>query len=503
MKVRKLCLMLLLTIIVFSIGIHAYQAEIPHIGEDDTYEKEAEIDSQVSFRWTISRYGHKNHSVRVEVCEDLEEWLEYISPSHFVLHEDNKYESVQVIFEIPRFPDKEISEGSVRFTFRELDKDEHIVEEREISIKVVGVTPTPERNTILGGYPNPLPEPLDHPYGAFVLNIGIWLAIAFVASQTLNFIIHFLSRKTKGDMDEIIIRMLSKPLFILIFLYGIIDSLIRLQIDHELRTGIYQIYMLIVAIVGLLVAYKIIMGILEHIGRQRTDEEDSFRSVLMPVLKKMMALIIIVSGLIIIFRILNIEVTAILAGAGVAGLVIAFAAQDTLSNFFSGMHLLLDQPFKVGDIILLESGEYCVVEEIGMRSTKLYALREHEGIILPNNNLANQKIINIAKPDSTIRSRIEVGVAYGSDIDKVKNILFKVAEEHPNVVEHEERQTAIRFSNFGDSSLDFALIVWIDDVTQQWKVMSEIRQKIDKRFREEGITIPFPQRTVWFHDMKE
>jgi small-conductance mechanosensitive channel len=201
--------------------------------------------------------------------------------------------------------------------------------------------------------------------------------------------------------------------------------------------------------------------------------------------------------------VIGVEITALLAGAGVFGLVIAFAAQDTLSNFFSGLHLLLDRPFHIGDVILLESGEYCRVEGVGMRSTKLYSLFDHELIVLPNNMIANQRIINIVRPDMKIKNRVEVGVAYGSDVEKVKRILYDAAANHPHVVMDDGFEPLVRFTGFGDSSLDFLLIFSVDDVMNQWKTRSDIVSEIDRRFRAEGVTIPFPQRTVWFTDVTQ
>ncbi|MFO8077221.1 MAG: mechanosensitive ion channel, partial [Thermoplasmatota archaeon] len=170
---------------------------------------------------------------------------------------------------------------------------------------------------------------------------------------------------------------------------------------------------------------------------------------------------------------------------------------------FSGIHLLLDRPFKIGDLIFLEGGEYCRVENVGMRSTKLYSIFDHELIILPNNTVANQKIINIVKPDNRIRKKIEVGVAYGSDLEKVKYIMYQSAKEHEHVVDEPGYDPQVRFVGFGESSLDFLMYVWIDEVLNQWKVLSDIRLQIDARFRKEQVTIPFPQRTVWLNHVKK
>ncbi len=145
----------------------------------------------------------------------------------------------------------------------------------------------------------------------------------------------------------------------------------------------------------------------------------------------------------------------------------------------------------------LESGEYCRVENVGMRSTKLYNIRDHEMIILPNNSIANQKIKNLAEPDEKKRVAVNVGVAYGSDIERVKDILHEVLNEQDNVIDEEGFKPVVRFSDFADSSLEFNLWFWIDDYLEQWTVTSEIRNRIDQEFREAEVTIPFPQRTVW------
>jgi small-conductance mechanosensitive channel len=275
----------------------------------------------------------------------------------------------------------------------------------------------------------------------------------------------------------------------------------KLDINIGLLASLNSFYTIILVFTIVYVSYRIFDEILEELTLRKGGRFSTFGTVLKPMFRKIGLSIIIIGGVIFGLSSIGIDVTALLAGAGVAGLVIAFAAQDTLSNFFSGIHLLLDRPFRIGDIILLESGEYCRVENVGMRSTKLYSLFDHELIILPNNSVANQKIINIVKPDTRIRKTIEVGVAYGSDLEKVKKILMEVAQDHEKVVNETGFEPVVRFTNFGESSLNFILLVWIDDVMQQWGVLSDLHSEIDHRFRENHITIPFPQRTLWFNDM--
>ncbi len=504
MKNKKILALALTMLFLLSLtSLSTVEAEEPLIGEDDNYSKESRIETEVTFRWTVYRNSTRDYVFTVEVEGDIQGWVKEVSPDYFVLDENKPYEIVTVTIEVPKHPGLDVTSGSVVFTYREIDGTVRESISKDISVKVVGMAPVPESNTIVGGFPNPLPPPLDNPYGAFGLNLLIWFAISWVFYFMISPIIHGFTKKTKTDVDEMIILLLRRPVLLLILIYGFIDSIMKLNLGLGIRATVYQIYMILVVIIGIVITYRIIIAILNQIAKERGGPETPFNQVLRPVLEKVFAIIILIGGLIMVLRVIGIEVTALLAGAGVIGLVIAFAAQDTLGNFFSGMHLLVDRPFSIGDIILLESGEYCRVEEIGMRSTKLYNIREHEGIILPNNSLANQKIVNIAKPDTTIRVRIEVGVAYGSDVQMVKQILKEVAEEHPGVINDEKHEIVVTFREFADSSLDFSLRVWIDKIPRQWRIMGDIRERIDQRFREENIEIPFPQRTVWFHEMKK
>lgn len=469
------------------------------VGEDDVYDKSIEMGETGDFRWTVFKNSTQDYSVKVNLTGGLTTWKNDISPSYFVLSEDRPYEIIVLTITVPEYPDDEVLKGTVSFRFRELNTTEHITIKKNVTARVEGADKVKKSNRIVGDFQNPLPPPLDGPYGAFILNVLIWLLIALFISVLIGPVIHSFARKTETQLDDLMVRLIRKPILILIFLYGLIDSVLTLNLTLGIQTTIYRVYMLIVVIIGVYVAYRILQGVLEEITRKKGGEETAFGQVLKPVLEKVIAVVILIGGLIIGLRMMGIEVTALLAGAGVMGLVIAFAAQDTLSNFFSGMHLLLDRPFTMGDVIRLEGGEYCEVKEIGLRSTKLYSIFDHEQIILPNNSIANQKIINIVQPDTHIRAKVEVGVAYGSDLKKVKEILMDVAKDHPNVLDEGKFEPIIRFKEFGDSSLNFSLRFWVDDYMNQWKVTSDIRDEIDKRFRESDVTIPFPQTTVWLN----
>jgi MscS family membrane protein len=194
----------------------------------------------------------------------------------------------------------------------------------------------------------------------------------------------------------------------------------------------------------------------------------------------------------------GIDGTAWLASAGVVGIAVGFAARDTLANLISGVSIVADAPYKIGDYIVLDSGERGIVSALGMRSTRLLT-RDDVEISIPNAVMGNAKISNeCGGPAIQHRIRVAIGVAYGTDTSRVVSVLEQVAREIPLIVDHPAPR--VRMRAFGDSSLDFQLLGWISKSEQRGLATHQLLMEIDRRFREEGIQIPFPQRDVHFFD---
>jgi MscS family membrane protein len=190
---------------------------------------------------------------------------------------------------------------------------------------------------------------------------------------------------------------------------------------------------------------------------------------------------------------LGVSFTAVFASAGIAGVALALAARETLGNFFGGISILMDRPFKTGDYIVLESGERGMVVNVGMRSTRIVT-RDDIQIAIPNGIITNTKVVNESAPQPRFRIRIRVGVAYGSDIDRVEQILLAAAAGNQLVSPTPEPR--VRFRAFGDSALDFELLCWARRPHDKGRLVHELNQTIYKSFEAEGIQIPFPQRDV-------
>ena len=196
----------------------------------------------------------------------------------------------------------------------------------------------------------------------------------------------------------------------------------------------------------------------------------------------------------------GIPVTAIFASAGIVGMAIALAARETLANFFGGVSIFMDRPFRAGDYIVLDNGDRGEVKAVGMRSTKIQT-RDDIMITIPNSVITNGKVVNQSRPNPHFRVRVKLGVAYGSDVDRVEQILMELAERNELAIASPEPR--VRFRRFGDSSLEFELLCWAARPHDRGRLIHTLSRDIYKKFNEEGIVMPFPQRDVYLHKVEE
>lgn len=194
------------------------------------------------------------------------------------------------------------------------------------------------------------------------------------------------------------------------------------------------------------------------------------------------------------FLVWSIDVTAWVASAGIVGIAVGFAAKDTLANLFSGVFILVDAPYRIGDMIVLDSGERGRVTDVGIRSTRIVT-RDDVEITIPNSQIGAAKIMNESGgPYRKRRLDIRVGVSYSSDVDLVKRLLGEVAQEVELVCD--DPAPRVRFREMADSALVFSLLFWVMDPEQRGLATDQANTLILRKFRAAGVEIPFPQRVV-------
>ena len=190
---------------------------------------------------------------------------------------------------------------------------------------------------------------------------------------------------------------------------------------------------------------------------------------------------------------LGLPTYSLVTGLGVGGIAVALAGREALSNVIGSIMIILDRPFKLGDYIVLGEGERGEVAAVGLRSTRIRT-RDDILISIPNSVIANSKMINESAPVPMSRIRIKVGVAYGSDLQKVEHILLRVAEANKIVLS--DPVPRVRFRSFGDSALDLELLCWIHLPELRGETIHELNWAIHEEFQSNGIQIPFPQRDL-------
>lgn len=215
--------------------------------------------------------------------------------------------------------------------------------------------------------------------------------------------------------------------------------------------------------------------------------------------------VILIIGFLIILSVLGISIAPLLTALGVGGLAVALALQDTLANFFSGMHILMERSVRVGDFIRLETGQEGYVDDITWRTTRVRMLPNNM-VVIPNSKLAQSIVTNYYLPEKRMSLLVSIGVSYSSDPERVEKILVEEAKKAtadiPGLLS--EPEPFVRFiPGFGDSSLDFTLICQVAEFVDQYLAQHELRKRIFKRFNAEGIEIPFPHRTVYLREEKE
>ncbi len=217
---------------------------------------------------------------------------------------------------------------------------------------------------------------------------------------------------------------------------------------------------------------------------------------------------LITIGVLISLTTIGISLTSIAIIFGGLSIGIGFGLQNTVANIMSGLILLFERPVKIGDLVeIIDFNIFGRVTSINLRSTVIMSLDEKE-IIVPNLQMVSEPVHNLTHYNNRFRVTIGVGVSYGSDVELVKRVLIEVAHAHPEVIKDPppqmENVTApfVRFTDFGESSLDFQLLAWIPDSFQRFDVASDLHFMIWQKFKEHGIQIPFPQRDVHFYQEK-
>jgi MscS family membrane protein len=322
--------------------------------------------------------------------------------------------------------------------------------------------------------------------------------IAWILDRLVFSSLKKLTKKTSGELDNRLIHLVHQPLFQSVMLAGFAVAVLILEMPEGPEQILFSLLLTFTLLIWSVFAFKLTHILLRTMSAD-PERVHVLHSQTLPLFENLVVVVIVSVTLYYIFTAWHIDMTAWLASAGIIGIAVGFAAKDSLANLFSGVFILADAPYKIGDFVVLDSGERGEVTHIGLRSTRLLT-RDDVEVTVPNSVMGNTKIINESGgPHEKFRVRVKIRVAYGSDIDLVREVLMEIAVDADSVcVEPEPR---VRLRGFGPSSLDFELLCWIDQPVLRGRVLDALNCTVYKRFIEENIEIPYAKQDLYIKEM--
>ncbi len=334
-----------------------------------------------------------------------------------------------------------------------------------------------------------------------LLRAGLIIIIGIVAAYLVRWLVSNsigrLTGKTHSTLDDQVVTLVSRPVFLSVLYAALSLAVISADIGTGATSIVIRLLFSLAVLAWMVAGLKVSSAVLKSLASMK-DKVPIIQTRTIPLFDIVSKLLILLIGSYIILQIWDVDATAWLASAGVVGIAVGFAAKDTLANLFSGVFILVDSPYQLGDYVNLDSGERGMVTHVGMRSTRLLT-RDDVEITIPNAVIANAKIINESAGRWTKRRiRIKVGVAYGSNLDQVSETLMSVAKSHSEVCKNPEAR--VRMRGFGDSALNFELLVWISEPELRGKITHQLLVAVYNAFDNEGIEIPYNKQDLYIKE---
>lgn len=330
------------------------------------------------------------------------------------------------------------------------------------------------------------------------------LAVFFLLSKlvviTSTKIILRLTKKTKTDVDDLIVKRTNKPLSMILLLIGFRLALLPIGIRQNvlglLENAINSLIIVIITYIAIVI-FDIFIDSWARKMAERTKSPVDDQ--LIPVFHRFSRIFIFLVGLLFVLPVWGIQIGPLLTSLGIAGIAIAFALQSTLGNIFGGMSIILDKSVRVGDKIKLDNDTMGAVIDVGLRSTKIKTW-DGELVTVPNGKLADMRILNFVQPEPPVRIAIEFGVEYGSDTSKVRKVVLGTISKIPGVIK--EPAPKALMTEMADFALKFKALFWVENFDIKFSTKALATEEIYNGLRKAGIGIPFPTRTIYMKEGK-
>ena len=332
----------------------------------------------------------------------------------------------------------------------------------------------------------------------YFIAIAIFAA-SLVAAKIINFILKTyvkrLTEKTKSDLDDQVLKAVSKPLYLLIIFVGLYLAFKRISMLDPHAIIVDNAFFVVCVFISAFMVSRISSVLITHWLHVQQKYEQTPK-----LISKIVAVVFYLIAIMIILAYFKIEVTPLIATLGLGGLAVGLALQDTLSNFFAGLHIITDKPISVGDFIELENGAIMgTVEDISWRSTRIKTAA-NTIVIVPNAKLASGTIVNDSLPEQETEIVVQCGVGYGSDLKKVEKVTLDVARKIQETVPGAVKgfEPTMRYHTFADSNINFSVSLRLKNIRERFIVRHEFIKALKERYDKEKIDISFPVRKIFY-----
>ena len=338
----------------------------------------------------------------------------------------------------------------------------------------------------------------DQPYIQAAIVMCLAYFLAWLVDRIVITTLKRLTEKTRAQLDNHLVGLLHSPIFNSVLLIGAAIAVGIMPLSPGLEQALFSLLLSIAVVIWASFGFRLSRILLRNMAANE-ERFGLLRAQTLPLFENILAVVIVAIAIYYLFSAWHVDMTAWLASAGIVGIAVGFAAKDTLANLFSGVFILADAPYKIGDYVVLDSGERGEITRIGIRSTRLLT-RDDVEVTVPNSVMGNTKIINESGgPHEKFRVRVKVGVAYGSDIDQVRAVLMDIALSDPGVCPQPEPR--VRLRTFGASSLDFELLCWVDQPVLRGRILDQLNCAVYKRFIAENIEIPYAKQDLYIKEL--
>ncbi|MCG7845056.1 MAG: mechanosensitive ion channel family protein [Methanomassiliicoccales archaeon] len=453
---------------------------------------------EVSFQWVVYNNGTNRQLIVLELETGLPDRLTYtLEPGYMVL---NPGDGREFFLNVTAGTDMYSTSLDLELHYYITDMVTLEPQEglRTVSLDVRSIYGTLDReNKILGIWDNPLPAPLDGNWGAFAVSILIWGVVAFLIMEILGPVVHRITSKTASKWDDVIIEVIRHPLFMLIIVFGTVSSLEILELDPGLVADLELLYIIALVIIAAFLAYRLMVKVVLCYGRERcVGTESDVDDTLVGAVELLGKVIIPAVAAFAIAAIIGVDLGGLILGLGFLGLIVGYATQSTLSNLFSGLQLIVDRPFRLGDRVPLENGHTAEVINIGFLSTKFFDLDTAENVIVPNSLIENQVIINMSTPDIRYKVNVKVRVSSTEDPARIEELMMEASRRTPSIIQG-SNAPVVRVSEIKEGRMLLTIFIWVDTVYNRHIARTDYRTHLVDIFLENGIEFALPRRMVW------